>query len=64
MDVDTRLLQLGADWCVNLSAGWLGAALIVPAMTDKKENLDWVLFIENILLALVFFFFAYKLISI
>lgn len=45
-------LQAVSDLFINLSAGWFGAALIVPLYTKKPKFKPWVLTI-NLLLGIV-----------
>lgn len=42
------LLSVASDLLVNLSAGWFGAAFILP-MTTKKFQVNWRLLMINIL---------------
>lgn len=61
MSIDTVLLTTVADWCVNLSAGWFGAAFIVPAFSERSQEFNRRLFLINILFALAYLLFAYIL---
>lgn len=61
MTIDPVLLNLAADWCINLSAGWFGAAAIIPAVTPKPNALSVPVIIENIAFALAFFGISYIL---
>lgn len=62
--MDAVFLQLAADWCINLSAGWFGAAVIIPTIpTENREEkkLRQAVLIENLLFAVAFFGIAYIL---
>lgn len=61
MSIDLVLLTIVADWCVNLSAGWFGAAFIVPAFSDKPPTVNRWLMVEDLLFAVPFLGVAYIL---
>lgn len=58
------LLAVIAEWCVNLSAGWFGAAFIVPATARRPLAINERVVLEDIVLALAFILAAYILRSI
>lgn len=47
-----------ADWLVNISAGWFGAAIILPATRDWPRKLHIGIIATNLVLALACFFAA------
>lgn len=63
MVIEPPLLQLAADWCINLSAGWFAAAVIIPALSkdEQSKQLQQVVILENMLFAVAFFGLAYIL---
>ncbi|MEK7500051.1 MAG: hypothetical protein AAB649_05605 [Patescibacteria group bacterium] len=61
MQLDSSFWALTADWLVNFSAGLFGAAVIVPAISEKPPKFNEQLSLLNILLALAFFLLAYIL---
>ena len=61
MQIDSSFWLLAADWFVNFSAGLFGAAVIVPAISEKPQRFNEQLSLLNILLALAFFLVAYIL---
>lgn len=62
--INTKLIQILSDLFVNLSAGWFGAALIVPISTKQEGHFDWFTLLINITFAIISLGVAYKLISI
>jgi len=58
------LLSLIADVCVNLCAGWFGAAFIIPATQERPKALNDRLIAVNLIYALAFFVVAYILKSV
>ncbi|OGY31701.1 MAG: hypothetical protein A3C02_01565 [Candidatus Andersenbacteria bacterium RIFCSPHIGHO2_02_FULL_45_11] len=59
MQIGSDFWLLAADWFVNFSAGLFGAAVIVPAISEKPQTFNERLFLTNILLSLAFFLVAY-----
>lgn len=46
------ILAAIADWLVNLSAGWFGAALIIPAISRRPDDFNSRIAVENVAIAL------------
>jgi len=61
MELDPVFLTLLADWCVNLSAGWFAAAIIVPVSGNRPRETNERFIVENTLNAVAFFASAYIL---
>lgn len=61
MMLDIALLQALSDWCINVSAGWFGAAFIVPATSNGPKSIKERIVIEDLALALAFFCASYIL---
>lgn len=61
MRVDASWLQIILELCVNLSAGWIGAAVVIPVTSklDRKVNLG--LLTMNLVAAIVFLVAAFEL---
>ena len=53
------LYSVIADLFINLSAGWFGAALIIPIRTQKSEKLKLGLLTINLFLGILFLGLAY-----
>jgi len=62
--LDAILFNVIADWCINLSAGWMGAALIVSAAARRPVRRDQMTFYGNILNAVAYLLLALILKSI
>lgn len=58
--VHPALLLTISDIMVNLSAGWFGAAFIVPVFSDKPLNLNFWILIVNLFFGTVFMLLAYR----
>lgn len=61
MKIDSTFLQTLANIFDNLSAGWIGAALIVPVFSEQPLNLNFWILIVNLFFGMVFMFLAYKI---
>lgn len=61
MRFDAVWAQIVSELCVNLSAGWIGAAVVIPVTSklDKKINLG--VLTVNFALAIVFLVAAFEL---
>lgn len=57
MLIDRILLITFSDLLINLSAGWIGAAFIVPIAVKSRKKRFWALFI-NIVFGIVALGFA------
>lgn len=55
------LRQILSELMVNLAAGWYGAAVIIPATSDKPPTTDLGILTVNIIFGTVFVIIAYKL---
>lgn len=55
------LRQILSELFVNLSAGWYGAAVIIPATSDKPAATDLGILTVNVIFGTVFLIIAYKL---
>jgi hypothetical protein len=45
MKIDSLLFGVVSDLLINLSAGWFGAAFIVPAFSDRPLSVNLALLI-------------------
>lgn len=54
-------LQSISDLFINLSAGWFGAAFIIPVSTRKIKSIPFGLLILNLCFAIIFLITAIKL---
>lgn len=61
MILDPQWVVVLSDLFTNLSAGWFGAALIVPATSKRQGSVKLGLLISNIGLGILFLAFAYQL---
>jgi hypothetical protein len=59
--IDPVWAQIISELCVNLSAGWIGAAVVIPVTSklDKKINLG--LLTMNLAAGIVFLTVAFEL---
>lgn len=48
MSIDPKFITVLSDLFVNLSAGWFGAALILP-ISFKRTRISWILLTGNLL---------------
>lgn len=60
MIFDPAWFDIFADWCINLSAGWFGAALIVP-VSGEDEPINWPVALSNVVTALALLLLAFIL---
>ncbi|TSC66097.1 MAG: hypothetical protein CEO21_256 [Microgenomates group bacterium Gr01-1014_80] len=58
--MDPKFVTALSDLLINLSAGWIGAAIIVP-LNVKTPKFKVLPFLANVLLSIVSFTIAYKL---
>ncbi|MEK7169062.1 MAG: hypothetical protein AAB778_03555 [Patescibacteria group bacterium] len=61
--MDNKLIQILSDLFVNLSAGWFGAALIIPISSKDDEGFEWFSLIINLILGLLSLIVGYYIIS-
>lgn len=54
------IYRMIADFLLNMSAGWMGALVLVPQSSKKRLKTKRVLSILNIVAAIVFLFLSYK----
>jgi len=50
-----------SDLFVNLSAGWFGAAFIIPVFSDKPISVNLGILTTDIVLGIVFLILAFRL---
>lgn len=50
--IHALILAALADWLINLSAGWFGAALIIPAISRRPDDFNSRIAVENVVIAL------------
>jgi len=58
---DADWFFIGSDLSVNLSAGWLGVAFIVPNFSGIRSSFNFLVLTGDILLAIFFLVVAFKL---
>lgn len=61
MRIDAIWLQIISDLCVNLSAGWIGAAVAIPATSKLNKKVNLGVLTVNLALAIVFLIAAFEL---
>ncbi len=61
MRLDSALLSVFADLFINLSAGWFGAAVIIPARSTKRTKIKIGLLTLNFTFGIVFSLLAYAI---
>jgi hypothetical protein len=59
--LDPVVKNIFSDFCINLAAGWFGAAFIIPAISGKDQSVNIIILMINIVLATLCLSFAYKL---
>lgn len=59
--IDPVWLTVFSELFVNLSAGWFGAAVIVPVVSEKPRSVNLWLLIANTLSAIFSLVIAFKL---
>lgn len=59
--MDLFLLVVTSNLFVNLSAGWFAAALIIPATSKKKAQLNFWIFTVDLLFGILCLVVAYYL---
>ena len=57
--INPVLRSIIADLFVNLSAGWIGAVIIVPNFTSEKGKRKWLILTGDIFAAILFLFIAF-----
>jgi len=58
---DADWFSIGSDLSINLAAGWLGVAFIVPNFSGINSPLNFLVLTGDILLAIFFLVVAFKL---
>ena len=58
---DVEWFSIGSDLSVNLAAGWLGVAFIVPNFFGIRSPLNFLILTGDIFMAIVFLVTAFKL---
>jgi len=56
--VDVFWLAAFSDWLINLSAGWLASAFVIPAIGKRPTKVNFWILTVNVLLAIVTLFLA------
>lgn len=46
--INNNLIHILSDLFVNLSAGWIGVAVVIPLQRSKNERFDWIALIINL----------------
>ncbi len=59
--VDSAWWVLLSELCVNVSAGWLGAAFIVPATSKRPLKINLLLLTTDLLFAILFLVIGFQL---
>lgn len=54
MKYDTIIFEALADLCINLSAGWFGAAFITPAFSKQSRNVNFAILTVDIIFGILF----------
>ena len=60
-NLDKDLYLVISDLFINISAGWFGAAFIVPAFSKEDFTLNIGILTTNLLMGILFLVLAYKL---
>jgi len=58
--IDPQIGQILSDLFVNLSAGWLGAAFIVPIVSNRRGKIKLFILTANIILGILALIIAYQ----
>jgi hypothetical protein len=53
------LISLVSDFCINISAGWVGTLFIIPASEPKQEPKHFMKLLTKCVYACIFFYLAY-----
>lgn len=61
--MDLKLIQLLSELFVNLSAGWFGAALIIPMYSKEKEGFEWTSLVINLTFGILSLSIGYFIIN-
>lgn len=61
MSIDPLWAVVLSDLFINLSAGWFGAALIVPAVAKKKTVINLGILLFNLIFGIVFLIIGFQL---
>lgn len=59
--VDPAWWTLLSELSVNICAGWLGAAFIIPATSKRPRRVNLFVLTTNLLFAILFFVIAFQL---
>lgn len=61
MRIDVVWAQIISELCVNLSAGWIGAAVVIPVTSKLDRRVNLGVLTVNLALAIVFLVAAFEL---
>lgn len=61
MKVDAVWLEIISELCINLSAGWIGAAVVIPVTSKLDRRVNLGLLTMNLVAAIVFLMAAFEL---
>ena len=61
MKFNQAFLASLSDWLINVSAGWFGAAFIVPAFSKSPKRINLLWLIIDIGFAIFSFILGYRL---
>lgn len=61
MRSDAVWLQIISELCVNLSAGWIGAAVVIPVTSKLDRRVNLGLLTMNLVAATLFLVAAFEL---
>jgi len=61
LKINPLILLTVSDIFTNLSAGWFGAAFIVPLASDKPPTFNLLVLFLDVFFGIVFFIAAYRL---
>lgn len=61
MKIDPVFLNVISDLFINLSAGWIGAAVVLPSQLMKQKRKKWWSLSVNIVCAILSIVAAYQL---
>ena len=61
--LNPKFIQILSDLFVNLSAGWFGAALIIPMSSKDNEGFEWFSLVINLIFGLLSLTVGYFIIN-
>jgi hypothetical protein len=62
--INTNLINILSDLFVNLSAGWLGATVVIPLQRPRDESFDWMALIINFSFSILSLAVSYYLVKL